>query len=79
MTKNRARTPVYLDPGMHLGLEVKGLSRRRSRTIINYYNKSSKTSFRNNDLLLYKSSIVELVKLICIGCQLSFAFSRSYS
>ena len=26
MTKNRARTPVYLDPGMHPGLEVKGLS-----------------------------------------------------
>ena len=27
MTKNRTRTPVYLDPGMHPGLEVKGLSR----------------------------------------------------
>ena len=26
MTKNRAPTPVYLDPGMHSGLEVKGLS-----------------------------------------------------
>ena len=26
MTKNRTRTPVYLDPGMHPGLEVKGLS-----------------------------------------------------
>ena len=26
MTKNRTRTPVYLDPGMHSGLEVKGLS-----------------------------------------------------
>ena len=25
MTKNRAPTPVYLDPGMHPGLEVKGL------------------------------------------------------
>ena len=25
MTKNRTRTPVYLDPGMHPGLEVKGL------------------------------------------------------
>ena len=25
MTKNRAPTPVYLDPGMHSGLEVKGL------------------------------------------------------
>ena len=26
MTENRTRTPVYLDPGMHPGLEVKGLS-----------------------------------------------------
>ena len=26
MTKNRTSTPVYLDPGMHSGLEVKGLS-----------------------------------------------------
>ena len=25
MAKNRAPTPVYLDPGMHPGLEVKGL------------------------------------------------------
>ena len=25
MTKNRTRTLVYLDPGMHSGLEVKGL------------------------------------------------------
>ena len=27
MTKNRTPTPVYLDPGMHPGLEVKGLIR----------------------------------------------------
>ena len=26
MTKNRTRTPVYLEPGMHPGLEVKGLN-----------------------------------------------------
>ena len=25
LTKNRTPTPVYLDPGMHSGLEVKGL------------------------------------------------------
>ena len=25
MTKNRTPTPVYLDPGMHPGLEVKGV------------------------------------------------------
>ena len=25
MAKNRTPTPVYLDPGMHSGLEVKGL------------------------------------------------------
>ena len=28
MTKNRTPTPVYLDPGMHSGLEVKGLRDR---------------------------------------------------
>ena len=28
MTKNRAPTPVYLDPGMHPGLGVKGLMHR---------------------------------------------------
>ena len=27
MTKNRTPTPVYLDPGMHPGLEVKGLKK----------------------------------------------------
>ena len=27
MTKNRTPTPIYLDPGMHPGLEVKGLKR----------------------------------------------------
>ena len=26
MTKNRTPTPVYLDPGMHPGLEVNGLN-----------------------------------------------------
>ena len=26
MTKNGTPTPVYLDPGMHPGLEVKGLN-----------------------------------------------------
>ena len=26
MTKNRTPTPVYLGPGMHPGLEVKGLT-----------------------------------------------------
>ena len=30
MTKNRTPTPVYLDPGMHPGLEVKGLRCRFS-------------------------------------------------
>ena len=25
MTKNRTPTPVYLDPGMHSGLELKGI------------------------------------------------------
>ena len=31
MTKNRTPTPVYLDPGMHPGLEVKGLKMKRRR------------------------------------------------
>ena len=30
MTKNRTPTPVYLDPGMHPGLEVKGLTGKYS-------------------------------------------------
>ena len=30
MTKNRTPTPVYLDPGMHPGLGVKGLTRSKS-------------------------------------------------
>ena len=29
MTKNRTPTPVYLDPGMHPGLEVKGLKKNK--------------------------------------------------
>ena len=34
MTKNRTPTPVYLDPGMHSGLEVKGLINYTDRIII---------------------------------------------
>ena len=33
MTKNRTPTPVYLDPGMHPGLEVKGLIRENDPLI----------------------------------------------
>ena len=32
MTKNRTPKPVYLDPGMHPGLEVKGLKTRNKIT-----------------------------------------------
>ena len=32
MTKNRTPTPVYLDPGMHPGLEVKGLMAMKNQT-----------------------------------------------
>ena len=32
MTKNRTPTPVYLDPGMHPGLEVKGLMTSKHET-----------------------------------------------
>ena len=32
MTRNRTPTPVYLDPGMHSGLEVKGLTTRNRPT-----------------------------------------------
>ena len=35
MTKNRTPTPVYLDPGMHPGLEVKGLNDILHITAIN--------------------------------------------
>ena len=34
MTKNRTPTPVYLDPGMHPGLEVKALTNYLA--LINY-------------------------------------------
>ena len=41
MTKNRTRTPVYLDPGMQPGLEVKGLRCRCclsvGRSVIRHY------------------------------------------
>ena len=35
MTKNRTPTPVYLDPGMHPGLEVKGLKQFSSKQLLN--------------------------------------------
>ena len=42
MRKNRTPTPVYLDPGMHPGLEVKGLTIRTVfqvlKCLYNYYN-----------------------------------------
>ena len=34
MTKNRTPTPVYLDPGMHPGLEVKGLNMLKTEMAI---------------------------------------------
>ena len=34
MTKNRTPTLVYLDPGMHPGLEVKGLIQNISSTYL---------------------------------------------
>ena len=39
MTKNRTPTPVYLDPAMHPGLEVKGLKITR-----NHLSRKSATS-----------------------------------
>ena len=33
MTKNRTPTPVYLDPGMHPGLEVKGLKNKEDNRV----------------------------------------------
>ena len=41
MTKNRTPTPVYLDPGMHSGLEVKGLNmlKRQLNTKVFYHRK----------------------------------------
>ena len=37
MTKNRTPTPVYLDPGMHPGLEVKGLKQLCLLASLNRY------------------------------------------
>ena len=34
MTKNRTPTPVYLDPGMHPGLEVKGLRQVQPTSVL---------------------------------------------
>ena len=36
MTKNRTPAPVYLDPGMHFGLEVKGLNSIFLVTVYNF-------------------------------------------
>ena len=37
MTKNRTPTTVYLDPGMHLGLEVKGLTSSKDYGVISFH------------------------------------------
>ena len=45
MTKNRTRTPVYLDPGMHPGLEVKGLRVKPSLIHVLYLLGSDKNDY----------------------------------
>ena len=51
MTKNRTPTPVYLDPGMHSGLEVKGL--RTKYTVSYYFILTSKyTKFENQYIII---------------------------
>ena len=56
MTKNRTPKPVYLDPGMHPGLEVKGLNKNISG--LNAYFESDRTS----DSRLATSGFLEYLK-----------------
>ena len=50
MTKNRTPTPVYLDPGMYPGLEVKGL--------IHLTYKGMKWAFREQNSLMWSTPIL---------------------
>ena len=64
MTKNRTPTPVYLDPGMHSGLEVKGLMYvvcqhpSRDETFMTYHQAISYLLFFIDDL---KKNIIRMI------------------
>ena len=49
MTKNRTPTPVYLDPGMHPGLEVKGLNVFCPQVMLKKSDPDHATPYRDQD------------------------------
>ena len=53
MTKNRTPTPVYLDPGMHSGLEVKGLMRVSAFLFDNISKNKQKYDLNISDNFIY--------------------------
>ena len=61
MTKNRAPTPVYLDPGMHLGLEVKGLT-METKCFLQFEGSESETVILEFTMMIF--SLLLLVHLI---------------
>ena len=62
MTKNRTPTPVYLDPGMHSGLEVKGLKIER-----NHLNEPQMSTSVWSSLIIY---FIEFYHLDVLNIQL---------
>ena len=65
MTKNRTPTPVYLDPGMHPGLEVKGLRLQYDLQLFNkiyvYAFGHSYTNEITNNKIIFSSDNFALV------------------
>ena len=55
MTKNRTPTPVYLDPGMHSGLEVKGLRDPLPR--LRFYLSTPEHNFGESQIRSYMKSL----------------------
>ena len=59
--ENRTPTPVYLDPGMHPGLEVKGLNRIFYYLIENWIILENSRSF----YCIYTRIYVEEIRSVC--------------
>ena len=66
VTKNRTPTPVYLDPGMHPGLEVKGL--RRCRLLALY-----------GSIAIHMLSLIMIMVWITFSSQITFIRNLSSS
>ena len=64
MTKNRTRTPVYLDPGMHPGLEVKGLTVYKDHRPITC--KYSNEEERTKSFMTFQIEKDPLISMVCI-------------